>query len=199
MSSSPPPSYYRATTVSEKPGTISEKPSTESKKSSGSKTYHLTILMRKKCVLDSSGLLAPKDTIDDRDATITIPDNATWDQVRKELWRLYQKAWPAIFGDAKLEDYGLAVDMQYTAQKGGVYGRVSMLEFDGDAFWEFRKRDDINVISFNAYCAPLEGEVPGKVRSPSFVSRCLEINEKKLRNNSKAKKTSKRPHHCILQ
>lgn len=70
MSSSPPPSYYGVTTVSEKPGTISEKPSTESKKSAGSKTYHLTIERCKKSVMDSSGLVGPVFTIDDRDATI---------------------------------------------------------------------------------------------------------------------------------
>lgn len=89
--------------------------------------------------------------------------------------------------------------MQYTAQKGGVYGRVCMLEFDGDAFWDFRKRDDIDIISFGTYCAPREGEAPGKVRSPSYVSQRLKINEKKLRTNTKAKKASKRPHQCVLQ
>ncbi|KAH0386630.1 hypothetical protein KCU92_g2490, partial [Aureobasidium melanogenum] len=198
MSSSPQPSYYRTTTVSEKPATMSEKPSTMSKKPAGSMTYHLTLERCKKSVLQISGLRSPRDTIEDRDAAITISDNATWDQVRKEIWRLYKQAWPAILGRADLESYVLAADMQYTAQEGGVYGRVSMLEYEGDAFWEFRKRDDINVISLRASCAPRHGEAPGEVRSPNYVSQHLKIDQK-LRGKTEPRKTIKSQHRCIVQ
>ncbi|KAG9512564.1 hypothetical protein KCV07_g9365, partial [Aureobasidium melanogenum] len=198
MSSSPPPSYCRTTTVSEKPATMSEKPSTMSKKPAGSMTYHLTLERCKKSVLQISGLRSPRDTIEDRDAAITISDNATWDQFRKEIWRLYKQAWPAILGRADLESYVLAADMQYTAQEGGVYGRVSMLEYEGDAFWKFRKRDDINVISLRASCAPRHGEAPGEVRSPNYVSQHLKIDQK-LRGKTEPRKTSKSQHRCIVQ
>ncbi|KAG9671776.1 hypothetical protein KCU99_g5318, partial [Aureobasidium melanogenum] len=198
MSSSPPPSYYRTTTVSEKPATLSEKPSTMSKKPAGSMTYHLTLERCKKSVLQISGLRSPRDTIEDRDAAITISDNATWDQVRKEIWRLYKQAWPAILGRADLESYVLAADMQYTAQEGGIYGRVSMLEYEGDAFWEFRKRDDINVISLRASCAPRHGEAPGEVRSPNYVSQHLKIDQK-LREKTEPRKASKSQHRCTVQ
>ncbi|KAG9649336.1 hypothetical protein KCU64_g9472, partial [Aureobasidium melanogenum] len=180
------------------PATRSEKPSVMLKRPTGSRTYHLTLERCKKSVVHTSGLRGPRDTIEDRDATITISDNATWDQVRKEIWRLYKKAWPAILGKAELEDYVLAADMQYTAQEGGVYGRVSMFEFEGDPFWAFHKRDDINVISFGAYCAPRHGEASGEVRSPNYVSQRLKIDQE-LRGKAKPKKASKSQQRCIVQ
>lgn len=199
MSSSPPPRYYGTTNESERPASFSEKPATVSKNTTGSRAYHLTLERRKKSVMQPSGLWGPRDTIEDRNAAITISDNATLKEVRKEVWRLYQKAWPAILGQARLEDYYIVIDMQYTAQEGGVYGRVSILEAEGDAFWEFRKRDDINIINFGAYCAPRQGEAPGKVRSPSYESQRLKIDDKKLQGKADFKTASKSKHHCTLQ
>lgn len=97
-----------------------EKPSAVSNKPTESGSYHLTLERRKKSVLHTSGLWSPRDTIDERHATITISENATWYEVRTDIWRLFTKAWPAMLGKAKLEDYVLVVDMQYTAQEGGV-------------------------------------------------------------------------------
>lgn len=199
MSSSPPPRYYGTTTESEKPATFSEKPFTLSENSTGSRSYHLLLERRKKSVMTSSGLWGAEGTIDDRNAAITISDNATLKEVRKEVWRLYKKAWPAILGQASLENYCVVIDMQYTAQGGGVYGRISILESEGDAFWDFRKRNDINIINFGAYCAPRQGEAPGKVRSPFYQSQRLKIDDKKLQGRTEFKKGSKNKHHCILQ
>ena len=190
--SSPPPSYYGTTTVSEKPSMKSEKPA-------GSRTYHLTLERRKWTIMLACGLAGCMGLIEQADAAITIPDNADWDKIRKEIFRLYKKAWPAILGKAKLEDYAITVHMDYTAQDGGPYRQVSMLEYDGDALWQFRKRDDINIIKFCASCSPLKGEAPGKVRSSEYVRKHLGVYEQKPRMETKPKEGSKSKHHCILQ
>ncbi|KAK6001367.1 hypothetical protein QM012_002698 [Aureobasidium pullulans] len=199
MSSSPPPSYYRNTTVPEKPSNMSEKPDTVSEKPAGSRTYHLTLERRKWTIMLASGLPGSMGAIEDRDAAITISDNATWYEVREEIWRLYKEAWPAILGKAKLEDYAVGADLQYTALDGGIHGHISMLELEEDAFWEFRKRDDIHIVRFAAYCSPFKGGAPGKVGSTEYISKYLGLNVQKPRKKSHSKEASKSQHRCILQ
>ncbi|KAI4718861.1 hypothetical protein E4T48_04969 [Aureobasidium sp. EXF-10727] len=186
-STDPPPSYNGTTDVSEKPIVVCEKPAK-------STAYHLTLERCKRSVLLPSGRKACSGTIEDSNVAITISDNDTWLMIREEIWRLYQKVYPAYLGTAKLADYCLGASMQYTAHEGGVFGRVQAIEGNDDALWVFLKRDDISIINLISYCSPREGEAPGEIRSSDYVSYHLQIN-----GQTKDKKGVKGKHHCILQ